>query len=509
MFAWVLEKSHGTRGHPGREPWASARRLTDATDPHPHDSPRSAPQPIRVSGDLLLPVERLAREKPLRCGPATTIRHAASLMSRRHRGAALVEDGGVQGIVTDADLRDKVLAAGLSPEAPVGMIMSRPVVTVPAGTPIHEAAAEMLVAGIRHLPVVDDDGRVIALVAADDFLTADESGPLALFRAVQDAADEDAVAAAAAGLPALFCGLVDAGLEPAAVSHILTIQHDAMTRRLIDLSVRRHGTAPVDFAWLALGSAARGELSLVSDQDNALAYAATDDPAVESYFRQLARDVNRGLTACGFAADISGVLAREQMWRHPIDEWVRIVERCLDVPNRSHLMRATIAFDLRQVAGELPLVPAVAELMATAPRHSGFLAALAGTVTEIPSPLGFRRRLAGAVDLKKRGLVPIVNLARYFTLSEGIVCSGTAERLERLARSEVLHGETVEALRDAYATIARLRMVRHAELVRTGAQPSNVIGAESLPRLTRAGLLEALRVVRDAQCLLPPPLHGW
>ncbi|MBM3148271.1 MAG: CBS domain-containing protein [Actinobacteria bacterium] len=105
MLAWVLEKSHGTRGHPGREPWASARRLTDATDPHPHASPRSATQPIRVSGDLLLPVERLAREKPLRCGPAATIRHVASLMSRRHRGAALVEDGGVQGIVTDTDPR--------------------------------------------------------------------------------------------------------------------------------------------------------------------------------------------------------------------------------------------------------------------------------------------------------------------------------------------------------------------------------------------------------------------
>ena len=49
--------------------------------------------------------------------------------------------------------------------------------------------------------------------------------------------------------------------------------------RLLELAEERQGTPPVPYAWLAFGSAARGEMNMASDQDNGLAYADTDDPA--------------------------------------------------------------------------------------------------------------------------------------------------------------------------------------------------------------------------------------
>lgn len=462
-----------------------------------------------VCGDLLLPVTALSSGPPPRCGPATPIREVARLMRDRGRSAVLVEDPSLVGIITDADLRDRVLAAGVSSDMPASGIMTAPVTTVPAGMSAYEAALEMAAAGVRHLPLVDHDGAVVGEVTAERFLTLDEQGPLALHRAVEAAPDEDAVVAAAARLPGLFCALVGAGLEAAVVSRVITLHHDALTRRLIGLAVERLGPPDVQYAWLALGSAARGEMSVVSDQDNALAYAGDDDPGIDAYFARLARSVNRGLARCGFVADLCGVLGENAMWRLSQSGWTRLFERCLTMPNTCHLMQATIAFDMRQVAGGLDLVPGLADLMGSAPHHSNFLGSLAGTVTEIPSPLGFRRRLAGAVDVKKRGLVPIVNLARYFTLREGIVCPSTAERLRRLEESEVLAPQTVDGLRAAFATLSRIRMVRHAELLRVGAEAGNVVKAESLSRTTRAELTEALRVVADAQQLLPPPLHGW
>jgi CBS domain-containing protein len=486
------------RAVPVAEPRAGAGRRDGGRRP-----------PGDVCGDLLLPVSALSLGVPPCCSPGTPIREVARLMRDEGRSAVLVEDPSLVGIITDADLRDRVLAAGASSETPASGIMTAPVRTVPAGMSAYEAALEMTSAGVRHLPIVDGHGAIVGEVTAERFLTLDEQGPLALHRAVMEAPDEETLAAAAGRLPALFCALVDAGLAAAAVSRVITVLHDALTRRLIDLAAERLGPPVAPFAWLALGSAARGEMSLVSDQDNALAYAGADDPEADAYFARFATIVNRGLAECGFEADISGVLAETDMWRLSEAGWRRLFERCLTEPNHCHLMQANIAFDMRQVAGELDLVPHLAGLMESAPQHPGFLASLAGTVTEIPSPLGFRRRLAGAVDVKKRGLVPIVNLARYFALQEGMVCPSTADRLERLEDSEVLAPKTVDGLRAAFATLSRVRMARHAELVRGGAEAGNVVDADELSRTSRAELTEALRVVADAQHLLPPPLRGW
>jgi CBS domain-containing protein len=456
-----------------------------------------------------VPVTALVQRAPTICGPETTIREAARLMSQEVVSAILVRVRDGFGIVTNSDLRDRVVAAGVSPDASVVEIMSAPVKTVRAETLAPEAAVEMMDAGVKHLPVVEADGRVVGVLAADSFMTLEALSPFALRRSIATARGEDEVVSAAARLPEVFFTLLGARLEAPAISRVLTSQHNAISTRLIELAIARLGPPPVPFAWLLLGSAARGELSLASDQDNALAFGDADDLEVDAYFERLAEAVNAGLVRCGWQADISGVVARNSAWRMSESQWVGIFIECLEAPSHSRLMRAAVSFDFRQLTGELAVVPSLVEVIRSAPKYPGFLASLAGTVTEIPSPLGFRRRLTGSVDLKKQGMLPVENLARYFALENGVVVPSTLDRLEALEERGILASDTARSLGGAFALIGQLRLQRHASLLRDGRPPSNQIDTDRLSRLTRAGLQEAMRVIDGSQKLLPPPLHGW
>ena len=97
-----------------------------------------------------------------------------------------------------------------------------------------------------------------------------------------------------------------------------------------------------------LGSAARREFTLGSDQENALAYADADaESGVDAYFERFAQDVNAGLERCGFVPDLNGVLARNRLWRMGESAWIKVFRDCLTEPDNSHLIRATVSFDFR------------------------------------------------------------------------------------------------------------------------------------------------------------------
>lgn len=123
--------------------------------------------------------------------------------------------------------------------------------------------------------------------------------------------------------------------------------------------------------------------------------------------------------------------------------------------------------------------------------------------SQIPSPLGFRQRLTGPIDIKKSGLLPVENLARFYAFARGISAATTVERLAAVREAASGPGENVHALQEAFASISLVRLQHHAKLIENGRTPHDVIDTETLRPLTRVSLQEALRVVTAAQKLLP------
>jgi CBS domain-containing protein len=454
-----------------------------------------------------LPVTSVTRSKPLFCDPDTTAQEAARIMIGEKRSAILVRGpGGVgmQGIVTDVDLRDKVVVGGVSRHAPVTEIMSSPVHTVGAEVLAPEASIAMMAAGVNHMPVVDAEGSVVGILSASSLMTLESRSPFALRREIMAARSEDDLVQVAADIPQLFLDLMTAHIDAPSVTRVLTVLHDTLTTRFLELAADQLGEPPVAFAWLAFGSAARSELTLASDQDNGLAYDDTDDPAVGTYFRNLARAVNAGIERCGLPKDPHGVLAGRKEWRMTLSQWKAAFEDCLDGNDLDRMARASVAFDYRQIAGELRVDKVLTDVLRQVPEHKGFLRGLIKLGTRVRPPLGFRGKLEGTVDIKKNGLVPIQNLARYYSFASGITAAST---LERLTAVRDVVGESVEServLREAFISMTHLQLRHHANHMRNGRPVDNVIETWTMPPLMRASLQEALREVLSAQKRFKP-----
>jgi CBS domain-containing protein len=213
----------------------------------------------------------------------------------------------------------------------------------------------------------------------------------------------------------------------------------------------------------------------------------------------MALAVNGGLERCGFVSDPHGVVASRDEWRLTFSQWRELFADCLRGIDMDRLVTAAIIFDIRQVAGQLVVVPPLQTIVRQAPRFDRFLSGLSNLATDIRMPLGIGRRVAGQVDLKKKALLPIQNLARYYALFSGFTAVATLERLLAVQEAQVHGCESAPRLRDAFVSLSDLRLDHHARAIREGVEPDDLVDTARLTPLVRASLQEALREVLAAQ----------
>jgi CBS domain-containing protein len=440
--------------------------------------------------------------------PDTPLREGLRQLDHPEVTALFVATGGLDSgpdglaIVGDAEVRAALADGRTTLETPLRALARTRVPTVPAGQLAIEATVDMLAAGAEHLAVVEA-GRVCGILSARDLLGLDARSPIGLRHTILGAPDLAVLQHAVSHVPALFAALSRAGVSPRDLGRVLSLQHDAVVARLIDFSISRRGPAPVAWAWLDLGSAARRELTLASDQDNALAYASAGH---DDYFAQLGADVNAGLASCGIGVDNNGVLAGDRRWRMSRAEWLRTFEECLTEPNESHLVRASVAFDFRSAAGGLALTAELSARVRAAREHPPFMRLIARSAG-LPVALGFRSQLStdreGRLDLKAGAIIPVVNLVRYHALANGVAISPTLDRIEASAAAGGLPRADADALSEAFEVIARVRFEHHARLIAAGTPVDNLVDPGVLAPIARSDLREALQAVRRAQKRLP------
>jgi CBS domain-containing protein len=477
------------------------------------------------------PVSAILRS-PAWCAPDERVGVLVDRLGRDGITALLVplSDGQV-GIISDAEVRAAFAAetrAGAGFARGLGGVPGRaladrgaaeiarvPVPTVPVGQLAVEATVDLLSAGCEHAAVLDGE-RICGLLSATDLLGLDARSPIALRHTVLGAPDRETLLRAVSHLPRLFALLHRAGVPPRDLGRVLSLQHDAVVSRLIDFSIWQRGPAPVPWAWLDLGSSARREFTLASDQDNALAYATPEqgaDGEVDAYFARLGADVNDGLAACGIGVDNNGVLAGDRRWRMSKSAWVRTFEDCLTQPDESHLIRASVGFDFRPAAGGLAITAELNARVRAALEHPDFMGLIARSALANPVALNFRGALAveksgehsGMLDLKRGAILPLVNLVRFHALACGVTISPTIDRIDAVAASGGISPETAAALQEAFAVITRLRFTHHAAAIDAGRAPDNMLDPAALSPITRTELREALTALKRAQ----KPLAVW
>jgi signal-transduction protein with cAMP-binding, CBS, and nucleotidyltransferase domain len=337
----------------------------------------------------------------------------------------------------------------------------------------------------------------------------------AILAEIGTARDVSSLAATSRRLPTMVTALLERGVDPVDIGHVVGITIDHLTNRLIQLFEDDRGKPPTAFAWIGLGSAARHEQALTTDQDHALAYGDSTDPAeVDLYFAALAEVVTAGLEACGIERCRGNVMAVNSAWRRTSESWRRRFEEYVADPDLMGARITGIAFDYRRVTGALDVEATLDEVIRAAGTDRQFVRRLATTALETEPPVGRRHDIevkrrgefAGRVDVKHEGIAIVTNLARVYAIVAGSTQNRTIERLRGAAAAGVIRGRTRDDLIEAFGLLWRIRLEKHAELMARGEPANDLIDPTTLPRITERALGGALRVIADAQRNLPHDL---
>ncbi|GAA1476128.1 cyclic nucleotide-binding/CBS domain-containing protein [Nocardioides aestuarii] len=479
---------------------------------------RPAPGTTGSTGEVLRTrVGDLVGRPPVTVGRDTTVRDAARLMDRERISSVLVTDGPrLVGILTDRDLRSRVVARARELTTPVSEVMTPDPVTGSPDQLALEVLLELVRRNIHHLPLVDG-GVPVAMVTSTDLLRLEQADPVHLVGEVAKAADTEAVAAVARRLERVVAGLVRQGTSAHDTGRVVTSVGDAVERRLIELAEAELGPAPVPWAWLTLGSRARFEQALGGDQDHALVLADDAvrdggvDPHVAAWFAALAERVTAGLETAGYPRCRGDKMATNPQWRAPLAAWLDHVDRWVSAPAPAAVLDASVFFDLRHLAGDPDLTATLRDHQVRAARGSSlFLAHLAGAAATRNVPVGFFRNLVversgdhrDTLDLKRGGLLPLVEVARLHALAAGSAETATLARLDDAVADGRLSAPLGADLRDAWEFLSLLRLRHQAGEVAAGRAPDNHVAPSGLSSFEQRHLRSAFGVIRQAQSAL-------
>ena len=481
------------------------RRETRALD----GTEMSAVEPLQAS------VGSQVRRPPVMASTVFSIREAAELMTRERVSSVLVDGAEGLAILTDRDLRSRVLALGRSADTAISEVLTSPVFTVPQDTVVAEVMALMLEKGVHHVPVLDGEGLVMGVVTDTDLIGLEQMTPFVLKADIERSARVEEAIEAAARLPRAVAGLVEANVDPIGVAHVVAVVIDTLTRRLLELGIGKLGDPPCPWSWLALGSEARQEQALFTDQDNALVV----DPRgsfeeVDPYFESLATFVNEHLDQAGISKCRAGVIAMNPQWRGTVAGWKERFRGWIRDPGRVGSAFTGIAFDYRPVAGPLEVRSTLDEAIRSAAQDREFMRHLGRLAIDGRPPTGFlkdavveaRGTSAVALDVKHGGITLITNLARVYSVSAGLSENRTLRRLEEVAAIGRISQETRQGLEESFRLLWQTRLEHQAAQVHAGIPPDDSVDPRMIGSVTRQGLKEAFRMIERAQADLATEL---
>jgi len=455
-----------------------------------------------------LKIDDLLQRRKVTITPEQSVQTAAALMTEQRVSSLLVEDQQkLVGIITDRDLRSRVLAKDLPASTQVCQIMTRQPHHINRHAFLFEAVQLMSRHNIHHLPVVDQ-GVSYGMITATDIIRAQQDHPVYLIGQIHRQLTLDGLEQCSLQIKELAIVLGKQQVPAAEASHILTTFTDALTQRLIQLAQLELGKAPCVFSWLAFGSQARMDQSLNADQDNALLLEKEPVAEVADYFRALAEFVCKGLAQCGIRLCPGNIMASNDDLRLSLKGWSSRFARWVGSPTPAALLNASIYFDMRLIEGSRGLFNALQQdILARTANNDLFLMHLAQTALERTAPLGFFKNFIleadgqhkKGLDLKKRGISLLTDIVRVYALSAGISEVNTRTRLQQLAALQVIEPKQSQNLLDAFDVLSQLRFDKHVQELQQGHDVTNLLDPGVLSSLQRHQLKDCFNVINAAQ----------
>ncbi|HSG04330.1 MAG TPA: putative nucleotidyltransferase substrate binding domain-containing protein [Marinobacterium sp.] len=461
--------------------------------------------------------------QPVLASQEESIRKAAIKMAEENVSSLLIveeiipleDDGVVQsrlvGIVTDRDLRRRVVAKGYDIDRPIAEVMTASPVTATDDTYVFEAMLTMLRLNLHHLPVLSNQ-RPVGVVAISDLVRYESKNSLYIVSQIHRAQSLEELVQLSNEVEPCFVRMVQDDANSEMIASAMSTIGLSFKQRLLELSEMRLGNPPVPYCFLALGSMARDEQLLVTDQDNALILADEYRPELHArYFEQLAQEVCDGLAACGYKLCSGEIMATNPEWRKTESQWRECFANWIDNPDPEALLNCSIFFDLEGVFGETRWAVELNQFIVDRARQSAkFLSSMARNALLRTPPLGFFKDFVmeqdgehrRTINLKRRGTAPLVDLIRVHALACGSTSRNSFSRIASVTAAGLLPDGRASELRYAMEYLMMVRIRHQVEDIEAGEEPANTIEPDKLSSFERRNLKEAFNVISNAQRFL-------
>ena len=463
-----------------------------------------------TAGDIITTMRKI---------PATTsIQEAAALMTRFRAGSLLIHDPADEenflGIITDRDIRGKVVAAGLDYRQSVATIMSSPLQSISDRDICFDVVIKMMTTNIHHL-AVERDGRIVGVVTSHDILLLQGHSPFYLFREILARQQIPDLYPLAARIPGIIRNLIKEGGKAGNITRMTAILNDQILIRMLTLLEQELGPPPVAYCWLLLGSEGRREQTFKTDQDNAIVYADPESEEkagqVAAYFKELSRKAIDHLVKCGYPLCKGEVMAINPKWCQPLSVWKGYFSRWVATPDVQEVLHAAIFFDFRAGFGDRGLAEALRDqLSQLTGRQEVYLLHMARHCLSGRVPLSFFRNFIvqrdgeyrNKLDLKHQGMTPFVDFARVMALKHYIRETNTLARFKALAASGAISEELASSASEAYELQMQLRLIHQLHQLEDGEEPDNHIDPSQLTELEKRMLKDSFSVIERLHVVL-------
>lgn len=482
------------------------------------------------SNDMMVTrVRRLITRLPVMIDESATVQEAARLMTDNDVSDVLLlaPDNGedsdrvftdadgrqwrLTGVLTDRDLRERIVAEGASSGTRISAISHGDLITIQSDESVYEAMLVMLRNNIHRLPVLHRR-RPVGVVHLSDIVRYETNSSAYLVSSIFNRTTVKGLARLTPDIRAAFVRLVEEGATSQMIGNAMSSIGRSLMRRLVELAEAEIGPPPVPYCFMVHGSLARNDQSVITDQDNAMVLHDSFDPdAHDAYFRELAQRVSDGLDACGYPYCKGGIMATNRKWRQPLSLWRRHFEEWIARPDPERLLHSSIFFDLDAVCGEQRFVEELQDLVATRAQASPrFLAALARNALSRTPPLGIFRtfvmekdgRHDNSINIKRRGVAPMNDVIRVHALGVASRAQNSFDRLDDIDKAGALPSGQTDRLRYALEFISIMRLRHQAYEIRNDHPADNSIEPEYVSAADRHNLKEAFQVLSYAQKFL-------
>lgn len=419
-------------------------------------------------------------------------------------------DQEIWGYITDITLRDRLLARQLSPQIPVSEIMESNMVSIHPEAFLVEALLLMFRTKSRYLLVKNQKGY-LGWISRTKILTEQSQGPFMFVQSVKEARQITELKAKWTRMPEIIHLLICRGMKARIVNQIITTVADTITQRVIERVFKDIGQAPAKFVFFVMGSEGRGELTLKTDQDNAIIYedkANEQREVVREYFLDFATRVSTALDEIGIVFCEGELMAMNPKWTHSLSHWKRNYETWIQDASQETAMNYATFFDCRAIYGEANLLEELEEFMdiqlQSAPER--FYVNLGHNALQYEPPLTFFRqirteKIEGEKQINlKQTMRTIVDLARVYVLKYRIFETNTERRIHALAEKGVFSAKEAMELTQAFDYLMSLRLENQAQLIlEKGKKPKNFLAIDQLTKVQSVTLIEIFKVVQDFQ----------